>query len=310
MTVRDPSTALRMTLLAVGVVAFSFVAVVSVRWGLADRRADVAYQEMKVWATEGVTEERWVIAHDAMLEAIELDPSHPTYLHRLGRLAVIRMSMKRGQRSELGRQGLDYFERSILVRGQWPLTWSSLASLKHRLGEHDARFEEALFNATNYGPWEPGVHVQIAGVGVGAWQALSEGARAALLGNIDRGLRSPVGRVPAAVVAAIKANMFGIDVDFVRRLGALLAELEWLARSRSALADLSLSFWDIYSLEQRRMLALKVADVVARSRNTSLLNRLEKEGRMRSICPLLPRSQKFVRFCTDKALNIPAQAGT
>ena len=301
MTIRDPSAALRMTALIVGVVVFSFVAVVAVRWGIADRRADVTYQEMRVWAKEGVSEESWIIAHDAMLEAIELDPSNPAYLHRLGRLSVIRMSMKRNQRSELGREGLDYFERSILVRDQWPPTWSSLASLKHRLGEHDARFNEAFVNATTYGPWEPGVHSQIAGVGVGAWKTLPEEARAALLGNIDRGLRSPVGGAPGAVVDAIKANMLGADVDFVRRLGTLLAELEWLARSRPALADLSLSLWDIFSLDQRRILAQKVADVAALGRNVNLLKRLEREGRMSSICPLLPRNQKFARFCNDKS---------
>ena len=294
-------------LVIVGMMACLGVAVVSLRWGLADWHADIAYVEMQGWAKEGVTEESWNLVHDEMIAALQLDPTHPTYLHRLGRLSIVRMSMKRDQKAELGREGLDYLERSLQVRNQWPLTWSSLAMLKHRLGEHDARFNEAIVNATTYGPWEPGVHAQITGVGVGAWNDLSEVARTALMGNIDRGLRSPVSGAPGAVVGAIRSNIPGMDVDFVRRLGALLVEVEWLARSRSALADLSLSFWDVFSLAQRRILAVKIADVAARSRNTRLLERLEDEGRMSIICPLLPRNQKFVRFCSDKKLNISAR---
>ncbi len=290
-------------MLLAGVVFCVGIAVVSVRWGLADYHADIAYQEMQSWGDGDITDASWQRVHEQMMIANELAPGSAVYLHRLGRLSTIRMVMTPEQKEALGQQALDYYERALLVRGQWPATWSALAMLKHVLGEHDARFEEAIANATRYGPWEPGVLRQIAIVGTASWAGLSESSKDDVLGNIERGLRTPSEDARVAVAAAIKSNASGSVADLFHGVGEILVEQDWPSVNRLLLADLTLSYWQLFLPEHRRLLTPKVARVIAQSQNPALIKQLAASGRFRSICPYLPMDDKFVKLCKDKKLK-------
>ena len=291
---------LKLLMLLVGVVFCLGVAVVSVRWGLADYHADIAYQEMQSWGDGHISDASWQRVQEQMVTANELAPGNGVYLHRLGRLVTIRIVMQPEQKEMLGPMGLDYFERALLVRVQWPATWSELAMLKHVLGEHDARFEEAIAKATRYGPWEPGVHRQITIVGTGSWQDLSESARLNVSGNIERGLSSPSEGASVAVVAAIKSSSPRVSVDFVQSLGQILVEIEWLNKNQLVLADLAVTYWDVFTPPQRRTLTAKVADVVGRTGDPLLIKEIEESGNVSSFCPYLPMDDKFAQLCEDK----------
>jgi hypothetical protein len=290
---------LKLLMLLVGAVFCLGIAVVSVRWGLADYHADIAYQEIQSWSDGDISETSWQHAQEQMLIANELAPGSGVYLHRLGRLVTTRIVMQPGQKEVLGPKGLDYFERALLVRAQWPATWSELALLKHVLGEHDARFEESIAKATKYGPWEPGVHRQIAIVGSASWLSLSEPTRFDVMGNIERGLSSPSIGASSAVVAALKNSSPGVDIDFFQRLGGILVKIEWLNKNQLQLADLTLTYWDKFTSVQRNSLTAKVVDVVARTGNPTLIEQMEESGIASAICPYLPMDDKFTRLCED-----------
>jgi hypothetical protein len=290
---------LKLLMLLVGVVFCLGIAIVSVRWGLADYYADIAYQEIQSWSDGDISEASWQHAQEQMLIANELAPGNGVYLHRLGRLVTTRIVMQPGQKKVLGPIGLDYFERALLVRRQWPATWSELAVLKHVLGEYDARFEESIAKATKYGPWEPGVHRQIAIVGSASWQSLSEPARFNVLGNIERGLSSPSIGASAAVAAALKDSSATVDVGFFQSLGGILVKIEWPNKNQLGLADLTLTYWDSFTSVQRNSLTVKVVDVMARTGDPTLIEQMEKSGIVSAICPYLPMNDKFSRLCID-----------
>ncbi len=294
---------LKLLMLLVGVTFCLGIAVVSVRWGLADYHADIAYQEMQSWGDGDISDASWLRVQEQMEIANELAPGNGVYLHRLGRLVTIRIVIQPEQKEGLGRQGLDYFERALLVRRQWPATWSELAMLKHLLGEHDARFEEAIAKATKYGPWEPGVHRQITIVGTDSWQGLSDSTRLDVLGNIERGLSSPSKGASAAVVTAIKSSSPRVAVEFVQSLGGILVKIEWLNKNQPVLADLAVTYWDIFTPPQRRSLTAKVAEVIALTGDPLLIKQLEESGSVSSFCPYLPMDDKFTQLCEDKTPN-------
>lgn len=276
------------------------MAVVVVRWGVADTHADIAFEEMSSWPKSGVTESGWLLASEEMGKALELDSSHPTYLQRMSRLLTIRMAMRPDEVEALGMRGLVYIEQSINVRPKWPLSWANLALLKYRLGIHDDRFNEAIVNATIFGPWEPSVHSQIAGIGAGAWAQMHETTQNAVMDNIERGLLSPVHGSPLAVVNAINRNLQTLETGFLPKLGDVLAHSDWTKNGQAAEAALSVQYWRVFKTGQRQLLAIKLAEVLARAGNTGLVGGMDDKTVISNICPYLPRKPKFAEFCKNR----------
>jgi hypothetical protein len=143
------------------------------------------------------------------------------------------------------------------------------------------------------------VHRQIAIVGIASWQSLSDPARFNVTGNIERGLSSPSIGASAAVVAVLKNSFPGADIDFFQRLGGILVKIEWLTKNQLGLADLTLTYWDRFTSVQRNSLTAKVADVVARTGNPTLIKLMEESGVASAICPYLPMDDRFTRLCID-----------
>ena len=114
-----------LVLLILGLLYTAYVAACR---GIADYYAEDAYQVMLAWQQgEELSDERWQVASVAMVKALDFDPTHPTYLHRMGRLHHIRMMSRFSDVSEfrsLGESSKQFFRDSIAMRRTWPMTWA------------------------------------------------------------------------------------------------------------------------------------------------------------------------------------------
>jgi hypothetical protein len=288
---------LRILFLILGVAFCLGIAVIAARWGIADSHARIAFDEMDTWRNIGVPEDGWLLAHSEMGKALELDPDHPAYLQRMGRLMLIRVTMLPDEAESFGSRGRDYLQASLKVRPQWPSAWSDLALAKQMLGEYDATLNQAIINATVYGPWEPDVQIRLAGVAAAAWDELPTEVRKAVLGNIERGFRSPVRTATGIMVKSINRDMNGVNVGFIQALGTELAGSDWSKSGENHVVGFLVQHWEVLTGAQQRLLASSIAEVVARTGNTALVKDLGKKAILGNICPYLPRQPKFRQFC-------------
>ncbi|MBD3645967.1 MAG: hypothetical protein HUJ31_00640, partial [Pseudomonadales bacterium] len=105
------------------VVLCLYLAFVAGKWGLADYYAERSYEVMLSWRdADALTDSSWQEAHDALARALELDSTHPTYHHRMGRLYHVQMRLDPLQRGKWGARAKDHFHQSIVVRPYLPLT--------------------------------------------------------------------------------------------------------------------------------------------------------------------------------------------
>ena len=193
-SIQPPGTLVKAGI-AVLISGLLYIAYIAVCWGIADWHSEQATQIIERWRKgEEVTKEQWVEAHTAIEQALSLDPKHPAYLHRMGRLYHIGMLPRLSsvqvfrERGELSKQ---YFRDAIAMRRSWPSTWSNLALVKRDLGEFDEEMDLAIEKAVTLGPWEPEVHRMIATTGLPRFRAFSPPVRAMLAENVKRGLLSP-----------------------------------------------------------------------------------------------------------------------
>lgn len=281
------------------VVLCLYLAYVAGKWGLADYYAEQSYQTLVSWRTDELTLDSWAEAHDALRRALELDPMHPTYHHRMGRLYHLRLRMEPLQRDEWGALAKQHFHESLAVRPYWPLTWANLALVKRDLAEFDNEMVEALVNAATYGPWEPGVHEMLAEVGLPYLAAFSGDAKAAITGSIARGLRSPVPRAPRAVLEKLKQYQASIDQDLAAALESMLVSEEWTDAKEILFTEVSLMLWNEWSPAGRRAL---MDNIMGSTDRLPVLNLVSRYGKLGMVCPRLPRDNKFQRFCRDLGL--------
>jgi len=83
---------------------------------------------------------------------------------------------------------LENYRKAAELNPAWPYIWSHISLVKFRLGETDSEFKKAMENAVSAGPWEPGVQIIIAQVGLGIWQNLDSDLRKIVVRNINRGI--------------------------------------------------------------------------------------------------------------------------
>lgn len=271
-----------------------YLAYVAGKWGLADYYSEQSYQITRAWANGEVTEESWRKNHALLDRALSLDPTHPTYNHRMGRLYHVRMGMEPLRRDENGALAKQHFERSIEIRPYWPLTWANLALVKRDLREFDDRFFEATIKAARYGPWEPGVHQILASVGLPFAFVFADEpeARAAIIGSVTRGLRSPVSYAPREVLAQLKNSQLLVDAELIAALENMLLAHEW-DRNTEVFTEVSLLFWSRWPDGVPQQLSRKIAGVADR-RTLSVVDQYDKLMR---VCPWMRRDGYFDRYC-------------
>jgi len=162
--------------------------------GAADLRGFEARVLVKSWEAKRrqPSVEEWTYVRRRLREARDLDPGQPNYLEDIARLYELRaLPLKSGDALAQGylRQALEYQREALRRRPGSPYTWSNIALLNARLPEPGREFESALRNAALLGPWEPGVQIALAEIGLRHWDALAPETRAAMRANVARALR-------------------------------------------------------------------------------------------------------------------------
>jgi len=276
-----------------------YLASVAGKWGLADYYASQSYEILTSWRTEPLTDESWQAAHDALAAALSLDPTHPTYHHRMGRLYHLRMRMDPLHRQKWGDLAKQDFHASLDVRPYWPLTWANLALVKRDLAEFDGEMMQALVNAAKYGPWEPGVHEMLAEIGLPYLPLYSGQAKAAIVGSITRGLRSPVGGAPRRVLHKIEQYQDNIDRETAAGIEQMLLNTEWTDSRETLFSHLVLMLWNDWSPSARQTFIHDILGSADQPRVLQLIDQYEKLG---IFCPRLPRDRHFAKFCSDRRI--------
>jgi hypothetical protein len=263
-----------------------------VRQGLADGIADEALTEITSWneATLEAVQVHSTLA--LMLRASELDPGHPTYLHRLGRLSHILMGLELAQRDDWAGHAKDYYRQSLAVRPAWPLSWANLALVKSDLLEFDAEMDIALANATSFGPWEPGVLLIVTRIATTHSQYLSTEIRSTVAANVARGLLSPVKGVAAKIEDMLSHAT--PNQELVASLEDMLVTSDW-NRNPDQLMRIALQYYSLWKPASLDIIRVSlVSEIVTRPHTVRFVS---EKKRLLQLCPYLPRKPKFRNAC-------------
>jgi hypothetical protein len=274
----------------------AYCAWLAVHQGLADGIAEQARTEMRGWDEAALDSFSVHNALDLMLRANELDPGHPTYLHRLGRLSHLLMGLELAQRDEWAGRAKGYYRESLIVRPGWPITWANLALVKADQLEFDAEMDLALTNAMSLGPWEPGVLVMMANMATTRGQFLTSDMRAMLGANVARGLMSPVGGVTANVLGMLEGAELNSELnsETLIALEALLVTNDW-NRNPDQLMQVGLAYYNRWQPENLPLIRERLlSEIVSRPHTVRFLT---EKNRLLELCPYLPRKLKFRKAC-------------
>lgn len=166
------------------------MAVVALRWGLADAIHRDAEREMARWQRDrsmpALTE--WLETRDALARALRLDPRNPAIAESSGLLHSLRVQEGSGS-GVFQEEALVFFEEAVVLRPTSPYTWANIALTRYRLGRTDAKFMAALSRAQGLGPWEPEVQLIAADFGLAMWDEMDAAGRAGLTATLARGAK-------------------------------------------------------------------------------------------------------------------------
>ena len=270
-----------------------WLVVIAAMRGLADYYADQSYQLVSSWRAAPELAE-WERAKGALDSALRLDATNPTYHHRMGRLYHIGMGLDPAQSAAFADLASAHFLSSLDVRPAWPLTWAGVALLKADLRQFDDEFSNAVLNATRYGPWEPGVHQIMAGIGGRGLILMRPDVRQAIAASNVRGLLSPVRRANTAVLAALESYSMFDRPHILPSLAHLLITEDWVAVRAGNFARIAFMFWRQWDNATQSMLVDKI---VAAADETAVFAQVQKAGQLDEICPKLPENSGRKRLC-------------
>lgn len=165
-----------------------FVIFTAVRIGISDSLCSRASIRMGQWSSDGMQD---VSGVGGMLNAARwIAPDNPDAYEGMARLEAIRANTDNAEaRNAALRRGLALARRAVLLRPVSPYSWSQLLWFKNALGEYDAEFRLGLEATLQLGPWEPGLQVEIAEIGLSAWPVLSGHERRMVEDDVMRGMK-------------------------------------------------------------------------------------------------------------------------
>ncbi len=277
--------------------------VVMARRGIADYYARQGEIIMDSWSEDTAPSDASVNEVIRLSEqALSYAPTHPTYLHRLGQMHSALQRRDPIGNAAHGEISLKYLRDSSAARPQWPHTWAELVLIKVASEQFDVELHEAILKATRYGPWEPIVHKLVTQAGIVAYAQLPAGVQTAVRGNIERGLRSPGPGQPMRVVRALRGSVKGLTLDLVWDLGLFMSGTEWPRHSLSAMTDVTLFLWPVFSPDLQQQLTVKLSQAAVLDPGRGVLNQLQKSGQLALVCPHLPREPRYRRFCSERTV--------
>ena len=160
--------------------------------GLADINVQSVRQRLVRWESDVSTlnQTEWTIAYDDVSKAVSQDPLNPELLTLMANVQEWKVYLDTDdeENNHYLSLALKNYRKAAELRPAWPYTWTHISLVKYRMGEIDQELQQAIENATNTGPWEPGVQKVIAEVGLGVWEKLDVDVREIIVRNIHRGI--------------------------------------------------------------------------------------------------------------------------
>ena len=159
-------------------------------WGLADAFVKQAKFNMLQWQTKEMTLADWQSTLRLLQIALDLAPHHPEYLELMGEVQYLHkyVNASIAKRNSAYENALIYFSKAVAQRPVSAYAWTNLALMKHQLGRYDLQFFQAINIATQLGPWEPQVQLNIVDVGLANWQNLPKRHQLAVLTMLEQGM--------------------------------------------------------------------------------------------------------------------------
>ncbi len=132
----------------------------------------------------------WTIAYDSVSKAVSQDSLNPELLTIMANVQEwkIYLDEEDEENNHYLSLALKNYRKAAELRPAWPYAWSQISLVKYRMGEIDQELQQAIENATNTGPWEPGVQQITAEVGLGVWGELDFAMKKIIVRNIERGI--------------------------------------------------------------------------------------------------------------------------
>jgi len=160
--------------------------------GLADINVQSVRRSLMSWESDVNTlnQTEWTNAYDDVSKAVSQDPLNPDLLTLMAKVQEWKVYLDKDddENNHYLSLALKNYRKAAELRPAWPYAWSQISLVKYRMGEIDQELQQAIENATNTGPWEPGVQQIIAEVGLGVWEELDFAMRKIIVQNIDRGI--------------------------------------------------------------------------------------------------------------------------
>ena len=160
--------------------------------GLADINVQSVRRSLMSWESDVNTlnQTEWTNAYDDVSKAVSQDPLNPDLLTLMAKVQEWKVYLDYGdvENNHYLISALKNYRKAAELRPAWPYAWSQISLVKYRMGEIDQELQQAIENATNTGPWEPGVQQITAEVGLGVWQELDFAMKKIIVRNIDRGI--------------------------------------------------------------------------------------------------------------------------
>ncbi len=160
--------------------------------GLADVNVQSTRRSLVLWGSDVNTlnNTEWTIAYDSVSKAVSQDPLNPELLTLMANVQEWKIYLDKDdeENNHYLSLALKNYRKAAELRPAWPYAWSQISLVKYRMGEIDQELQQAIENATNTGPWEPGVQQITAEVGLGVWQELDFAMKKIIVRNIDRGI--------------------------------------------------------------------------------------------------------------------------
>lgn len=187
------------TLAALGASLAFALSLISLSHGFADLAAGSARAWMREWQQQRQlsSAEQWTDAVERLSLARRLNPLNADYSADLGRLTEWRSWLQtapdetsRASRALAG----ELYRESLGKRPSWGFAWAHYAENQMLSGQPGPDLEKSLRRSIELAPWEPGVQLKVAFVGMAAWDSLSPELRDDVTDSVERAVQLDVHR--------------------------------------------------------------------------------------------------------------------
>ena len=178
----------RIAIAAIGIAILAFSAWDSGRRGLANWLAMRARDDLRVVTQGRPSVEQWQRTVDGLHEALRLAPRDPNlwdYL-ALAYEAGQRHFYPGGANNVYTEYALIHFRQEASLRPTWPHAWVRVALMKYQLRQLDDELSWALYLSMRLGPWEPGVQLIAADIGLALWDRMDQPFKDLVRDNLRR----------------------------------------------------------------------------------------------------------------------------